>query len=256
MAKPVHLTTRTAGFSFTSISRSRIGAKPIKCPAQVTFSLDPYTPTQSFPDCNTMITVKGPKGQLSMPIKPYVSITLPSITSNTTKQTDFADDDNLYDNLKSKSANALLTVAVDTYTDKRQRAMWGTTRNLIQNMVIGVTDGYMIPVRLVGVGYRAQLDAVTAGKSSPSQNRAPSAPEDGNQLVVRLGYPHPVIFHVNDTVQVSVPAPQRIILQGIDLHAVTAFAANIRKWRKPEPYNQKGVFVGDETIKKKDGKKR
>jgi large subunit ribosomal protein L6 len=61
---------------------------------------------------------------------------------------------------------------------------------------------------------------------------------------------------IPDGVKVSIPAPQRILLQGVDKHKITQFAANIRKYRKPEPYNQKGIFVGNETIKKKEGKKR
>ncbi len=74
--------------------------------------------------------------------------------------------------------------------------------------------------------------------------------------MLRLGYCNPIVLDIPEGVQVSVPAPQRILLQGIDLPKVTQFAANIRKHRPPEPYNQKGVFVGDETIKKKEGKKR
>jgi large subunit ribosomal protein L6 len=76
------------------------------------------------------------------------------------------------------------------------------------------------------------------------------------QLHLKLGYSHPIILDIPEGVQVSIPAPQRIILQGIDFPRITQFAATIRKYRPPEPYNQKGVFVGEETIKKKEGKKR
>jgi large subunit ribosomal protein L6 len=79
---------------------------------------------------------------------------------------------------------------------------------------------------------------------------------EDSKLVLRLGYAHPIILDIPEGVTVSTPTPQKILLKGIDKPVLTQFAANIRKWRKPEPYNQKGVFVGDETIKKKEGKKR
>ena len=76
------------------------------------------------------------------------------------------------------------------------------------------------------------------------------------RLSMRLGFAHPVVMEIPAGVKVSIPAPQRVLLQGIDKQVLTQFAASIRNWRKPEPYNQKGIFVGDETIKKKEGKKR
>ena len=106
-------------------------------------------------------------------------------------------------------------------------------RTLLQT---GVLSGYTLPIKLVGVGYRAALER--------------------NKLQLRLGYANPVEIEIPSDIKVTVPTPQRIIVQGIDLQRVTQFAAGVRKWRKPEPYNQKGVFVGDETIKKKEGKKR
>jgi large subunit ribosomal protein L6 len=79
--------------------------------------------------------------------------------------------------------------------------------------------------------------------------------EEG-KLSLKLGFADPVIMDIPEGVKVSIPAPQRILLQGIDKQKITQYAAVIRKYRKPEPYNQKGIFVGDETIKKKEGKKR
>ncbi len=79
---------------------------------------------------------------------------------------------------------------------------------------------------------------------------------EGNNLQLRLGFANPITIEIPKDIKVTVPNPQRIIVQGIDLQRVTQFAAGVRKWRKPEPYNQKGVFVGNETIRKKEGKKR
>jgi large subunit ribosomal protein L6 len=127
-------------------------------------------------------------------------------------------------------------VSIADPTDKKQRAMWGTTRALLNNSILGVTEGFTVPVRFVGVGYRAQLD--------------------GDVLSLKLGYKDPIVLSVPSGVTVQVVNPTRLMLSGVDLQQMTQFAATIRKWRPPEPYNQKGVFVGTETIRKKVGKKK
>lgn len=114
--------------------------------------------------------------------------------------------------------------------------MWGTTRATIQNMVTGVTDSYTTILRIVGVGYRATLDA------------------SSNSLSMKLGYAHNIDVQIPSGLNVKVPQPTRIIINGTDKQAVGAFAAKIRGYRKPEPYRGKGIFVDDETIKLKDGK--
>ncbi|KAJ2782322.1 54S ribosomal protein L6 mitochondrial [Coemansia javaensis] len=127
-------------------------------------------------------------------------------------------------------------VSVEASGQKRQRQMWGTTRALINNCVRGVTEGFSATLRFVGVGYRAALE--------------------GGALVLRLGYAHPITMQIPPELKVAVPAPTRVLISGIDLQQVKLFAAKVREWKKPEPYNQKGIFVDDETIKKKDGKKK
>ena len=165
---------------------------------------------------NTVLTVKGPLGELQMPIKPFVQLSTG----------------------KSAQGEAHVNVQVADAADKKQKAMWGTTRNLIRNMVTGVSEGYRVHLRLVGVGYRAVLE---------NNNRSVS---------LKLGYSHPVVIDLPEGVTCTVPIPNRLILQGIDLQKVTELAAKIQRWRKPEPYNQKGIFINDETIKKKEGKKK
>ncbi|CAO3639357.1 unnamed protein product [Mucor hiemalis] len=132
----------------------------------------------------------------------------------------------------------ILQVSVENDGEKQQRAMWGTTRALINNAIIGVSDGYKTYLRLVGVGYRGVLE---------NNNRV---------LSLKLGYSHPIQMDLPEGVTCTVPAPNRIILQGANLQHVTEFAAKIQRWRMPEPYNQKGIFINDETIKKKEGKKK
>lgn len=138
--------------------------------------------------------------------------------------------------LYSDRPSNVLHVSVGNPADGKQRSRWGLTRTHIANMVEGVTEGWDVTLRLNGVGYRAML-------------------EDG-KISLKLGYAHPIVVNIPDGVSVSIPSPTFILLQGIDLQKVTQFAASIRRWRPPEPYNLKGVFVNDETIKKKEGKKR
>ncbi|KAJ2604590.1 54S ribosomal protein L6 mitochondrial [Coemansia sp. RSA 1722] len=101
---------------------------------------------------------------------------------------------------------------------------------------IGITEGFSATLRFVGVGYRAAM-------------------EDG-RLALRLGYSHPISMEIPVGLKVSVPVPTRVLISGMDLQQVKLFAAKVREWKKPEPYNQKGIFINDETIRKKDGKKK
>jgi large subunit ribosomal protein L6 len=119
-------------------------------------------------------------------------------------------------------------------------------RTLIQNSVAGVSEGHVCILRLVGVGYRATIETTAITKK-------PEYP--GQKFVnLKLGFAHPVEMPVPLGVTASVPQPTRILLEGCDKQVVTQFAAEIRRWRKPEPYKGKGIFVNDETIKLK-GKK-
>jgi large subunit ribosomal protein L6 len=119
----------------------------------------------------------------------------------------------------------------------------GTMRAHLQNYITGVSEGHICILRLVGVGYRATIEdsAIT---------RKPQYP--GQQFVsLKLGYAHPIEMPVPPGVKASVPQPTRILLEGTDKSVVTQFAAEIREWRKPEPYKGKGIFVNDETIRLK-----
>lgn len=119
----------------------------------------------------------------------------------------------------------------------------GTTRAYLQNHVMGVSEGHTAILRLVGVGYRATVgpEAVTLSPEYP-----------GQQFVsLKLGYSHPIELGVPEGVKASTPQPTRILLEGVDKEVIYSFAAKIKKWRKPEPYKGKGIFVNGETIKLK-----
>ncbi len=119
----------------------------------------------------------------------------------------------------------------------------GTTRSYLQNHILGVSEGHTAILRLVGVGYRATIEptAITVKPAYP-----------GQQFVsLKVGYSHPIELGLPMGVKASTPLPTRILLEGIDKEVVNSFAATIRKWRKPEPYKGKGIFVNEETIKLK-----
>ena len=122
----------------------------------------------------------------------------------------------------------------------------GTTRAYIQNHLLGVSEGHTAVLRLVGVGYRATIED-KATKVFPEF--------EGQQFVsLKVGYSHPIELAVPKGVKATVPQPTRILLEGVDKHAVLQFAAHIRAWRRPEPYKGKGIFVNGETIKLKSKK--
>lgn len=121
-------------------------------------------------------------------------------------------------------------------SSKRARQQWGTSRTQIENLVIGVTVGFKKELEINGVGYRAQMQ--------------------GNVLKLALGLSHDVNFETPDGVTITAPKPTEIIVEGIDQQQVGEVAANIRKWRKPEPYKGKGIKYKDEYIFRKEGKKK
>ena len=119
---------------------------------------------------------------------------------------------------------------------KRARQQWGMSRTMVANMVKGVSEGFKKELEINGVGYRAQLQ--------------------GNSLKLNLGLSHDVDFTIPSDVTVSAPKPTQIIIEGIDPQRVGQVAANIREWRKPEPYKGKGIKYIDEYIFRKEGKKK
>lgn len=175
---------------------SRIGRLPITVPAGVTVTIA----------ADNTVTVKGPKGQLSQKVDPEITVT---------------------------QEGGMLHVARPS-DNKNHRALHGLYRSLINNMVVGVTQGFSKGLTMEGVGYRAQLEGTT--------------------LVLTVGYSHPVKFEAKDGVSSEIPAQNRITVKGIDKQKVGAMAADIRDVRRPEPYLGKGIRYDDEHIRRKEGK--
>jgi large subunit ribosomal protein L6 len=125
---------------------------------------------------------------------------------------------------------------VPNSTSKQSRAMWGTTRALISNMVTGVSKGFTVGLEINGVGYRAAVQ--------------------GDTLNLQLGYSHDVPFPIPGDVTITCERPTIITIRGADRQRVGQVAAEIRAWRRPEPYKGKGIKYATETVRRKEGKKK
>jgi large subunit ribosomal protein L6 len=174
---------------------SRVGKEPVVLPDGVDFEVD-----------GSHVTVKGPKGTL---------------------ERDFSD-------LVSFEVDDGTVVVVPANEARETRALHGLSRALLNNMVVGVTDGYRRELQTVGVGYRANLQ--------------------GKKLELAVGFSHPVHIEAPDGVDFEVPEPTKIIVSGIDKEAVGQTAANIRRVRPPEPYKGKGIRYAGEHVRRKAGK--
>lgn len=176
---------------------SRIGKKAVAIPAGVTATIN-----------DRILVVKGPKGELSMPLVDDISYTI-------------------------EAAQIAVLPASDT---KRARSFWGMQRTLVSNLVTGVSDGFTKVLLITGVGYRASVQ--------------------GANLKLQLGYSHDVDFAIPEGITIKTPDPTTVEITGSDKQRVGQVAAEIRRWRKPEPYKGKGIKYRGEVIFRKEGKKK
>jgi len=174
---------------------SRVGKKPIEIPAGVTVTVD-----------KGFVTVTGPKGELTRQFNPEIEVKIEENVINVARPSDA----------------------------KEHRALHGTTRAIIANMIEGVSQGFVRNLELIGVGYRAQ--------------------KQGNKLVLNVGYSHPVEIEPEEGLEVEVPSNTKITIRGTDKQRVGELAANIRKTRPPEPYKGKGIRYEGEFVRRKEGK--
>ena len=175
---------------------SRIGRAPITVPAGVEVSIAD----------NNVVTVKGAKGTLSQQFNANMAIAMDNGVITVTRPNDL----------------------------KENRALHGLTRTLINNMIVGVTEGFKKELDVNGVGYRVA--------------------KEGNKLVMNLGFSHQVIVEEKDGSTFEVPGPNKIIISGADKQKVGQFAAEVREKRPPEPYKGKGIKYSTEVVRRKEGK--
>ena len=174
---------------------SRIGLNPIELPAGVEIKVE-----------DSVVTVKGPKGEMVQPISELISVNVEGNVVNVSRDGD----------------------------TKEEKSQHGLTRTLIANMVTGVSAGFEKKLEIQGVGYRAE--------------------KKGDTLVLSLGYSHPVEMVDPEGITTECPSLTEIVVKGIDKALVGNYAANIRKWRQPEPYKGKGIRYAGEQVRRKEGK--
>ncbi len=176
---------------------SRIGKRPVPVPAGVTATIE-----------GGQISVKGPKGTLSMPLVDDIAYTV-------------------------EDGAISVQPANDT---KRARAFWGMQRTMVSNLVTGVTEGFTKTLEITGVGYRAAVQ--------------------GKNLRLQLGFSHDVDYAIPEGITIATPDATTVTITGSDKQKVGQVAAEIRRWRKPEPYKGKGIKYRGEYIFRKEGKKK
>jgi large subunit ribosomal protein L6 len=176
---------------------SRVGQLPVQVPDGVDLKIG-----------DGEISAKGKLGELSMAVTDDVQVT--------------------------REENLLWVKPVND--TKRSRTMWGTTRSLLDNLVVGVSAGFSKKLDITGVGYRAALQ--------------------GKELVLQLGHSHEIRYPVPEGIKIEVPTQVEVIISGPDRQQVGQVAAEIRGFRKPEPYKGKGVRYSDEFVVRKEGKKK
>ena len=176
---------------------SKVGKKPIIIPENVTVDIDPTT---------NKVTIKGTKGVLTKTFDKRISI---KVQEN--------------------------TIIVERNSDEKEvKKLHGLVRSLINNMIIGVSQGFVKRLELNGVGYKASIN--------------------GNKLILNLGFTHPIVFEPLDGIEFNLPAETIIEVRGVDKETVGLMASKIRHARKPDPYKGKGVKYAGEILRKKSGK--
>jgi large subunit ribosomal protein L6 len=175
---------------------SRIGKQPITIPSGVEVTIS-----------GRHVAVKGPKGELAIDAPEDITV--------------------------ARDGDDVVVTRPDD--EREHRALHGLTRSLVNNMVVGVSEGFVRELEIVGVGYRAMA-------------------QGPGKLELQVGYSHPVPVEAPDGVTFEVPTPNRIVVRGADKQQVGQVAANIRKVRKPEPYKGKGIRYADERVLRKAGK--
>ncbi len=202
---------------------SRIGKLPIEVPAGTTVTVDGQT-----------IKAKGPKGELSLTVAEVITPKLEGNELTVTPRDDIMKA--ATDRIEAEKARGKRPPTLAQALDAVARTQWGTARARAANMVEGVSKGYEKTLELVGVGYRAQMQ--------------------GKDVKLALGFSHDVVYAAPEGITLASSKPTEIVVSGPDKQVVGQVAAEIRKYRSPEPYKGKGIRYAGEYVRRKEGKKK
>lgn len=207
----------------TTGRQSKLGRTPITIPPEVELTVGEVTTKRNMTSYKTLatktITVKGPLGMLFLEVPPFI-------------------------HLKRNTEEKTVELSIEDTSVKQQREMWGTTWSYLNNHVMGVSEGHTAMLRLVGVGYRASVEQREAKEQFRGQRF----------LCLKLGFTHSVEEGIPPGVTVTTPTQTRVLIEGANREELMSFAGRVRKWRPPEPYKGKGIFINDQTIKLKQKK--
>ncbi|ORY34763.1 putative ribosomal protein L6 [Naematelia encephala] len=232
MIVPQNMLVARRAFHTTARAASHVGSAPITIPPSVKIEYPPLSISPDLPMASPMaqrfLRVTGPLGSQVLSLRPSVILNPPA------------------------SEVPTLSVTVHNPTQKWQNSSWGKTRTLIDNAIKGVSEGYTVELRLVGVGYRASVEPIPekfrllqtqmprkATRRGPGSPPYVEPPPPVDRINLKVGYSHPVLIDIPTDLSVTCSAPTKILLKGIDKQKLGLFAASIRKWRKPEPYRGK-----------------
>ena len=202
---------------------SRIGKLPISVPSGTTVTID-----------GKLLRAKGPKGELALELPEVISAELEGAELRINPRDDLVSAANEKIRLNDEKGRKKMTFA--QALDASARTLWGTTRSNAANLVQGATEGFSKKLELVGVGYRAQMQ--------------------GKDLKLALGFSHDVIYKAPDGIEIKCAKPTEIEILGANKQTVGQVAAEIRNYRRPEPYKGKGVRYEGEYVRRKEGKKK
>lgn len=244
-------------FSTTDLVRSFIGKKPIYVPMQTTIDIVTLPLDQRRKVIkgrhslmfDRIVHIKGPLGNMNLEIPEFLSLEhlnkdkIKDNNSNTHIDNFVKNNENLpiisKDNAK---VDNVIAINVVDPKNKYQKTMWGTIRSILNNNVVGVNDGHLAILKLVGTGYKATMEEIKTD------------PEERKLLHVKVGTSVPRTMEIPENVKITLPLPTTIVVEGLNKQQVMLFASKIRNLHPPEPYKGKGIYLNDEKIKLKNKK--
>lgn len=240
--------------STTAPLASFIGKKPVYVPKQTTIDILCLPADQRRRVIkgrhsllfDKIVQVKGPLGDLEQEIPEFMSLGVVTRGQSGNKNvTNDHESKNKFSIISDKTAEVdnVIVIHVANPKDKYQRMMWGTIRSIISNNIIGVNDGHIAILKLVGTGYKVTMQEANTANG-----------EKVKVLHIKVGTSVPQILEIPENIKITIPVPTTVVVEGLDKQQIMLFASKIRNLHPPEPYKGKGVYLNDEKIKLKNKK--